>query len=77
MAPIDDAASHGDDPAYDADGVDVSLIRWMLSMSATDRLLTLQAASDAMTALREAGEAARIARASDAGADDAAPPDSI
>ncbi|MEM9381591.1 MAG: hypothetical protein AAGB93_16670 [Planctomycetota bacterium] len=43
-----------DAPRLGEDGVDVSLIRWMLSMSAQERLRTLQAQSDALTALRDA-----------------------
>jgi hypothetical protein len=32
----------GHDPIYSEDGVDLSLIRWMLSMTPTERLQTLQ-----------------------------------
>ena len=31
----------GRDPIYSEDGVDLSLIRWMLSMTPTERLQTL------------------------------------
>lgn len=35
-------------PEYDASGVDVTLIRWMLSMTPTERLETLQSFVDAV-----------------------------
>ena len=36
------AASVEDEPTYSDDGVDLTLIRWMLSMTPTQRLETLQ-----------------------------------
>ena len=39
---LEKAPSPGHDLMYSEDGVDLSLIRWMLSMTATERLQTLQ-----------------------------------
>lgn len=41
-------------PAYDEDGVDVSLIRWLLDMSYGDRLAVLQAQANSLAKLRDA-----------------------
>lgn len=39
------------------DGIDVSLIRWTLSLSPRERLQVLQANADALARLQEAAEA--------------------
>ena len=39
---LEKAPLSGRDPIYSEDGVDLSLIRWMLSMTPTERLQTLQ-----------------------------------
>ena len=39
---------------YGTDGVDVSLIRWMLSMTPTERLQTLQRSVRSIVRLRDA-----------------------
>lgn len=56
VATLDLATPPPLDPSYTDEGVDVSLIRWMLSMSPTERLQVLQSQSDALTALRDAAE---------------------
>lgn len=40
------------EPEISPDGVDLSLIRWMLSLTSTERLETLQDYVDGITALR-------------------------
>lgn len=40
-------------PEYDDRGVDVSLIRWMLSLTPAQRLQVLQSAADSLQELRE------------------------
>lgn len=40
-------------PPPDDDGVDVSLIRWMLSLSADDRLAVLQGFADSVAAMTD------------------------
>jgi hypothetical protein len=44
----------GADPRYSADGVDVTLIRWMLSLTFAERLEVLRQHSQAITRLRDA-----------------------
>lgn len=53
------AASDAIEPldAYDEDGVDVSLIHWMLALSPKERLEAAQDMIDTVWKLREAGEA--------------------
>ena len=47
-----------DQPAYNDEGVDLTLIRWTLSMSPAERLQTLQDFIDSITEMRRAaGEA--------------------
>ena len=41
-------------PAYSVDGVDLTLIRWMLSLTPAERLQVLQEHQDAIDAAREA-----------------------
>jgi hypothetical protein len=40
--PRDEAAPPEDRPAYSEDGVDLTLIRWMLSLTPAERLQVLQ-----------------------------------
>lgn len=51
-------ASMGTDPqsdrtSYSADGVDLTLIRWMLSLTPAERLEVLQAAVNSILDIRE------------------------
>lgn len=41
-----------EDPEYGDDGVDLTLIRWMLSMTPTERIQVLQAAVRSLTRLK-------------------------
>lgn len=41
-------------PAHSGDGVDLTLIRWMLSLSPLERLQTLQNTIDSLRTLRDA-----------------------
>ena len=41
------------DPDYSSDGVDLTLIRWMLSLSPLERLEVLQASAGSLERLRE------------------------
>ena len=43
-----------DEPAYSADGVDLTLIRWMLSLSPMERLLHLQKQINMLNRIRNA-----------------------
>ncbi|XXT14912.1 hypothetical protein WME94_32160 [Sorangium sp. So ce429] len=40
--PLEQAAEERDDSPYDENGVDRSLVRWMLSLSPTERLAQVQ-----------------------------------
>jgi hypothetical protein len=40
-------------PIYDEAGVDISLVRWMLSLTPAERLTTLEDFSNAMLEIRE------------------------
>jgi hypothetical protein len=44
-----DSAQH----AYDANGVDLTLIRWMLSLTPPERIAHVQDAADSLDELRE------------------------
>ncbi len=44
-------------PVYNEDGVDLTLIRWMLSLTPADRVATLQAHIDFVTLARESRRA--------------------
>jgi hypothetical protein len=44
----------GDKPAYSPEGVDLTLIRWMLSLTPKERLLALQRTVDAFDKMRNA-----------------------
>jgi hypothetical protein len=41
-------------PAYSEDGVDLTLIRWMLSLTPAERLATLQSYAESIQRLRDA-----------------------
>ena len=43
-----------EEPAYSSDGVDLTLIRWMLSLSPTERLLHLQKQINMINRIRNA-----------------------
>lgn len=49
----DDDALNEDLPAYSEDGVDLTLIRWMLSMTPAERLRTLQQNIASIVRLRD------------------------
>lgn len=56
--PADDdaeASAGHPEPAESDDGVDLTLIRWMLSLTPTERLAAAQAMADAVEALRKPG----------------------
>jgi hypothetical protein len=42
-----------DDSPYDENGVDRSLVRWMLSLSPTERLAQVQSSIDLIMSVRE------------------------
>ena len=46
MKPKNPATGPGDESNYDEDGVDVGLIRWMLSLTPIERLQALQSFVD-------------------------------
>ena len=53
---------------YESDGVDVSLIRWMLSLTPAERLDALQECGDFVTEVRRRnGEEPILCTSSDAG----------
>ena len=45
-------SSHGNEPTYSEDGVDLTLIRWMLSLTPAERLQVLQQAVRSLQRLR-------------------------
>jgi len=47
--------SQEDNPAYSEDGVDLTLIRWMLSLAPTERLNVLQENLLSIARLKHAG----------------------
>jgi hypothetical protein len=49
----EDLSSSIKEPEYSEDGVDLTLIRWMLSMTPTERLHVLQEAVRSLTRLRD------------------------
>ncbi|WP_437766523.1 hypothetical protein WMF27_24080 [Sorangium sp. So ce281] len=51
--PLDPPAEERDDGPYDENGVDRSLIRWMLSLSPTERLAQVQSSIDLIMSVRE------------------------
>ena len=44
----------GSEPAYSEDGVDLTLIRWMLSLTPAERLDVLQQSVESLLSLRDA-----------------------
>jgi hypothetical protein len=57
MVPLDPTRSADDD-----DGVDVTLIRWMLSLSPEDRLAVLQGFTDSIAELTHDSPATKVQR---------------
>jgi hypothetical protein len=51
--PLDTPAEVRDDSPYDETGVDRSLVRWMLSLSPTERLAAVQSSIDLIMSVRE------------------------
>ena len=47
------APGREDDSPYDENGVDVSLIRWMLALTPAERLEVAQQAAASLTAMRD------------------------
>lgn len=47
-----EGGSNEEDPTYSQDGVDLTLIRWMLSLSPLERLQTLQQTVQSILRLR-------------------------
>ena len=44
----------GDEPTHSPDGVDLTLIRWMLSLTPAERLQVLQQSVESLLSLRDA-----------------------
>lgn len=59
VEPLDHPAEERDDSPYDENGVDRSLVRWMLSLSPTERLAQVQSSIDLIMSVREPPEDAR------------------
>ncbi|WP_437826255.1 hypothetical protein [Sorangium sp. So ce1153] len=57
--PLDHAAGERDDSPYDENGVDRSLVRWMLSLSPTERLAQVQSSIDLVMSVRAPSDGAR------------------
>ncbi|WP_437585489.1 hypothetical protein [Sorangium sp. So ce1000] len=57
--PLDPPAEERDDSPYDENGVDRSLVRWMLSLSPTERLAQVQGAIDLVMSVRKPSDGAR------------------
>ncbi|WP_437979693.1 hypothetical protein [Sorangium sp. So ce117] len=51
--PLDLPAEERDDSPYDENGVDRSLVRWMLSLSPTERLAHVQSSIDLIMSVRK------------------------
>ncbi|WP_438037577.1 hypothetical protein [Sorangium sp. So ce128] len=51
--PLNCPAEERDDCPYDENGVDRSLVRWMLSLSPTERLAQVQSSIDLIMSVRE------------------------
>jgi hypothetical protein len=52
--------SERDEPAYSDDGVDLTLIRWMLSLTPAERLSVLQQYVDSVLNIRAWNSATRL-----------------
>ncbi|WCQ93435.1 hypothetical protein NQZ70_06183 [Sorangium sp. Soce836] len=57
--PLEPPVGERDDSPYDENGVDRSLVRWMLSLSPTDRLAQLQSSIDLIMSVRGPSDGAR------------------
>ncbi|KYF91350.1 hypothetical protein [Sorangium sp. So ce394] len=57
--PLEAPAEERDDSPYDENGVDRSLVRWMLSLSPTERLAQVQSSIDLIMSVREPSDGAR------------------
>ncbi len=55
--PETETGSNEENPTYSQDGVDLTLIRWMLSLSLLERLETLQQTVQSILRLRGEGPA--------------------
>jgi hypothetical protein len=53
MIPDEKTPTPPADPDYGSDGVDLTLIRWMLSLTPRERLEVLQASAGSLERLRE------------------------
>jgi hypothetical protein len=53
-APTPEDSSRISEPAFSEDGVDLTLIRWMLSLTPLERLHVLQGAVSSIASLRNA-----------------------
>ena len=51
-------------PTYSEEGVDLTLIRWMLSLTAEERILHLQSQAAGLQELRDAARRVRLSRSS-------------
>ena len=49
----EEESSHGNEPTYSEDGVDLTLIRWMLSLTPAERLQVLQQSVKSLLRLRD------------------------
>lgn len=49
-----------DKPAYSEDGVDLTLIRWTLSMTPAERLQAVQSLADCIEKMRRASQTAKL-----------------
>lgn len=49
-------------PAYDEDGVDLTLIRWMLSLSPAERLQVAQESAESLLRMRREAARSRAVR---------------
>ncbi|AUX24068.1 uncharacterized protein SOCEGT47_046010 [Sorangium cellulosum] len=56
---VEPGAEERDDSPYDENGVDRSLVRWMLSLSPTERLAQVQSAIDLIMSARELPDRSR------------------
>ncbi|WP_433926387.1 hypothetical protein AB3662_26050 [Sorangium cellulosum] len=59
VEPLAPPTEERDDSPYDENGVDRSLVRWMLSLSPTERLAQVQSSIDLIMSVREPSDGAR------------------
>ena len=57
--PQDNVVEECDDSPYDENGVDRSLVRWMLGLSPTERLAAVQGSIDLIMSVRELPDGSR------------------